>query len=549
MESAQQPKREPDPDPGLSRAGVIGPLIGFLDRNLLRFSPPVRDTIGIGFLLLIVAYFLNGLIGSTYVRGELWVHRAGDRVRGEGWQVSSGENQAIVNHSGFWTLPIYGNGIPGVIRLTVDDDGRDQNGQRRAPRTLGEVKAYGPFPVWNTFKPMNSLVIDVYLDQAPAPEVKLARNDNAWPFPLDTVYAQSSSDPSQLPATVVTLPSLPCALALKQIRVGKLPGFFRSSGRAYFELLLDGKAVPENLVFYGPGLAGVFGQFPVPGHKELWLPVQTNSNDRYSGIYANLSAAADCEAFAGQKETVAVAARSALSDEQVAQAVQAVIPPRDPSQSAVQSTLGSTDRAHKSMSAGRKSSPPVSAARLTRIPARGKVELVMKSDSNDLLNRFDLSAALAAPGQEVTLSGDPQGRATISVVAVANQANPKVFTVTQEVTSKDRLQKTLLTIGQPARAGGDDEGWRFGYELLERSRPEDFFVSRLRIDVTMQSDRVPAEVRAKAASTAAQGLNSAQVKYLTGQMAAAARAQAGDYVAGKGLKQQEFVDVLLGLFK
>ena len=127
-----------------ARTGVIGPLIAFLDRNLLRFSQPVRDTIGIGFLILVAAYFLNGLIGSTYVRGELWVQRAGDKSRGEGWQVMSGENQSVVNHSGFWTLPVYGNGIPGVIRLVVDDDGRDDKGQRRAPRNVGVVKVYGP---------------------------------------------------------------------------------------------------------------------------------------------------------------------------------------------------------------------------------------------------------------------------------------------------------------------------------------------------------------------------------------------------------------------
>jgi hypothetical protein len=525
----QQPKRAQLSGSTLSRTGVIGPLIAFLDRNLLRFSQPVRDTIGIGFLILVAAYFLNGLIGSTYVRGELWVQSAGDKHRGEGWQVTSGENQAVVNHSGFWTLPVYGNGIPGVIRLIVDDDGRDDKGQRRAPRTVGVVKVYGPWPVWNTFQPMNSVEIDVDLDRRLGQQVTLAKNSPRL-FKIDTIYAQSKAalpiaDTSQLPGTVVTVPSLPCALALKQIGVIRFPGFFRSAGRAYFEMKLDGKVIPDNFVLYGPGLGSIFGQFPVPGHKELWLPVQTGSNDRYSGIYANLSGIADCEAYVWRPGPYA------LTADQTA---------------AILGPVATTDGPRKSEGTKNSPTPPV---KLSKIPAKGRVELVMKSDGGNVLNRFDLSAALAAPGQEVVLSGDPQGKATIAVMAIANHADSKGFVVTTEVTSGDRLQKTVLVIGQPERSHNANEQWRFGYELLGRSHPDDFFVTRVKIDLAMASDSLSAAVQAKAANTALNGLKPRQAKYVLGELAAAARTQAARFSSGQGFNEKEWMNAFLGLFK
>jgi hypothetical protein len=74
-------------------SGLIYPLLGFLDRNLSRFSQPVRDTIGVGILLLLLVYVLNGLIGSTYIRGQLWVDDdQGEKTKGVGWTVSLGES-------------------------------------------------------------------------------------------------------------------------------------------------------------------------------------------------------------------------------------------------------------------------------------------------------------------------------------------------------------------------------------------------------------------------------------------------------------------------
>jgi hypothetical protein len=61
----------PDPTPlvsrptrreGQDRAGLMSPLLGFLDHNMGRFPPRTRDTIGLGILLILIVYVINGLL-------------------------------------------------------------------------------------------------------------------------------------------------------------------------------------------------------------------------------------------------------------------------------------------------------------------------------------------------------------------------------------------------------------------------------------------------------------------------------------------------------
>lgn len=279
----------PDPDKrSVQKQGLINPMLGFLDRNLNHFSQPVRDTIGVGILLILFIYSLNGLIGSTYIRGQLFVHNP-DRNHAVGWKVLLGDGEAVTNQNGWWTLPLSVNGIPTRMRLEVEDDGRDKDGKERSRSTVGEVYAIGPWPVWNTFRPMNNLVIDVYPDKLPGERVQIA---SLAFFPVSSVYAQSRENAQgggPVPASQAR-----CALSLNRVKVNEFPQWFKSSGWAYFQIYLDNRPVDANTLLYGPGLGSKAGRFPVQSDKELWLPVRTGSDDRYNGILANFTEVAEC---------------------------------------------------------------------------------------------------------------------------------------------------------------------------------------------------------------------------------------------------------------
>jgi hypothetical protein len=118
----------------------------------------------------------------------------------------------------------------------------------------------------------------------------------------------------------------------------------------------DGKVVGGKDLTYGPGIDWAAGQFPVQSDKELWLPIRTGSDDRYNGLLANLTDVADC----------------------------------------------SLDSAGK-----------------IKVRPYGNLTLRMFGDQGDLLNSFDLGAALARPNQETVLTGDSKGKASITVEALA----------------------------------------------------------------------------------------------------------------------------------
>jgi hypothetical protein len=330
--------------------GLIHPMLGFLDRNLNRFSQPVRDTIGIGVLLILIIYVLNGLIGSTYIRGKMFVHDP-LRTPAAGWRVSLGEFESVTNAKGWWTLPLPGSGIPGRIKLEIADAGKEADGRSREPLWVGEVFAFGPWPFWNTLKPMNDLVVDVYPDRPPDQRVRLASLEF---FSLPTAYAQPNISAQQNRRATIDRPS--CALSLTRVRVNRFPGFFRSSGRAYLQMYLDGKVVDGQKLLYGPGIDWKAGQFPVQADKELWLPVRTGSDDRYSGLFADLTDVVDC----------------------------------------------SLD------SAGR-----------VQVQPFGNLQLKVFGDQGDVLSSFDLGPALARANQEIELAGDSKGQASITVEVLA----------------------------------------------------------------------------------------------------------------------------------
>jgi hypothetical protein len=168
-----------------NETGLIYPMLGFLDRNLSRFSQPVRDTIGVGILLILAIYVLNGLIGSTCIRGRLFVHNP-ERAPAAGWRVSLGDYESVTNAKGWWTLPLPGSGIPGRIKLEVGDPGKDADGGSRDSKWVGEDYTFGPWPFLNTFKPMNNLVLDVYPSRPPGAQVQLS---SLQFFSVKSVYA------------------------------------------------------------------------------------------------------------------------------------------------------------------------------------------------------------------------------------------------------------------------------------------------------------------------------------------------------------------------
>jgi hypothetical protein len=287
------PGSAPNPEKKQDRAGLINPMLGFLDRNLSRFSQPVRDAIGIGILLILVIYVVNGLLGPTYIRGQLWVNREG-RNHAAGWRVLHGDDEAVSDEKGWWTLPLPGSGIPGRIRLEVEDAGKDASGNDRRPLPMGEFHAFGPWPVLNTFRPMDNYVVDVYPDKPPGQRLQVANVEPFGFLPVKSVYAQAKD--AQQQNQLAPTPQAPCALSLYEVKVSEFPGFLRSSGRAYFQMYLDDKLVNGNDLLYGPGIGSKAGQFPVQSDRELWLPVRTGSEDHYRGLLANLTEVADCSA-------------------------------------------------------------------------------------------------------------------------------------------------------------------------------------------------------------------------------------------------------------
>ena len=271
--------------------GLIISIIGFLDRNLRNFSQPARDTIAIGLLLVVIVYVLNGVLGPTYVRGQLWV----DGRHAIGYRVLHGDSDAISNENGWWTLPLSGNGIPGPIRIEVEGN-PDGNGVREP---MGQFRVVGPWPIWNTFRPMDDYTYDVHPDRPRGNRLEL-RSVLAFPTFLgtQTVLAQGTASvgtkAGNYDVTSISPDLGPCALSLNEVRVNELPGWPGSSRRGYFQIYMDDKPIDGKMLLHGGGIGLKPGKFPVESEKELWLPLRAGSDDRYTDLVADLSDVAHC---------------------------------------------------------------------------------------------------------------------------------------------------------------------------------------------------------------------------------------------------------------
>jgi len=327
-----------------SQRSLARSLIGFLDKNLKNFSPGVRDAIGLGILLILASYVLHGLVGPTYVGGQLFVIDAnGERGYARGWNIEYDNQNTISNNNGAWTLPVRLGGIPGQLRVNLS--GPDA--------TVETVPFFGPWPIWTALKPM---VHTIVLDPSKPPGhriIEVSESTIVVPNRDQTVFAQNQGRAADQPASST---SYGCEISIDAVKVNKFPGFFRSSGRAYFTMYLDGKRVDDDLL-YNAIVAAPDQHFPVQSNNEVWMPVDSGAAKRYKGFTGTLLPVADCS--------------------------------------------GTTSD-------------------VMRIIPRGKVTLKMFLDNGTLIDTFDLGPVLQSPGKVIALNGNETGNATVSFHATAH---------------------------------------------------------------------------------------------------------------------------------
>lgn len=89
--------------PHTDAQSAIRGLLGFLDRRFTRFHPVVQNTIGIGFLFVVVAYMLHGFIAPTYMRGRVWIRDAsGKKSYASRYQLEINDKIVPLSRFGSW---------------------------------------------------------------------------------------------------------------------------------------------------------------------------------------------------------------------------------------------------------------------------------------------------------------------------------------------------------------------------------------------------------------------------------------------------------------
>ncbi len=297
--------------------GLVQPLLDFLARIFPRLSPRVQNAIGLSITGVLVIYILHGFIAPTYVRGQLWVKKTADsdKVHAVGWKVRTSDWDTNTNQNGWWMLPLSRGGIPGIVRIEMEDP---------AGQKLDSYVRYGPWPMWSAVFPMEYVLeFDLYQPQgrrikkfqetATADFGGLLRRFN-W---VRTAYAQGPQHPSTLKLAAGAVPAARVpeekseaayVIEIRSVRIEDFPSFFRSSGRVYFTVHVGDKALTDTELLYGsrsPAIAVTplwvpypespdgphQVQFPIKSSKESWIPVRAGQSERYGGLTANLTGA------------------------------------------------------------------------------------------------------------------------------------------------------------------------------------------------------------------------------------------------------------------
>lgn len=340
------------------RFGVVRMLLGFLDRNLKHFAPWVQNAIGVVVLLVLAIYILNGFVAPTFVRGQLFLKESptAGKTQVSGYLLQYHNEVMTTNLWGNWMLPVYRSGIPTRIKIQILGPGGTY---------VDQFSFWGPWPVWSAIVPMEyDLEVHSFEPQGKRVKVVAQRLGDSslaaflrWTEWVSPAYAQSprpalAPPPPKGPALPLPAPTLPSTreparpagkaaetavgstpwtavvlpgdpkfipaygVAIQSTNITGFPSWFRSGGKVYFTVTLDGRPVEDaNLIsdpelprgqarlFWvpaAPETAGVSDtpyplRFPVKSIKESWLPIRAGHTERFAGLIGNLIGAVTFE--------------------------------------------------------------------------------------------------------------------------------------------------------------------------------------------------------------------------------------------------------------
>lgn len=192
----QEKKREFDEEFYRSREnsnsslGISRNLLGFLDRNLNRFSRTTQDIIGLTILFLLVIVVINIFVADTHVKGKLLIKASENETKEQAdeYLVETGNQQFVTNQFGNWILPIRG-GLPRPITIYV---------KYPSGKTIGDFTIWAPWPILDAMRTSNLKVI-VHTYREEEKRFDVSEMGTVEPFhrfvsafvPVSEVYAQS----------------------------------------------------------------------------------------------------------------------------------------------------------------------------------------------------------------------------------------------------------------------------------------------------------------------------------------------------------------------
>jgi hypothetical protein len=123
-----------------SASVLVQLLLGFLNRNLEKFSPPIQNLIGVTVLLLLVVVVLHAF-APTYVEGRLYVQEAEDRrpMMAQGYSLIRGTETYFTDSNGNWMMPAGSGLIPHKTRVELKDEEGHYHGDY--------FTLWGPLPI------------------------------------------------------------------------------------------------------------------------------------------------------------------------------------------------------------------------------------------------------------------------------------------------------------------------------------------------------------------------------------------------------------------
>jgi hypothetical protein len=127
-------------------------LLGFLERNLGKFSPPIQNLIGMTVLLLLVIVVLHAF-APTYVEGRLKIQEANNQppMMAKGYSLIRGAETYFTDGNGHWMMPTSGGLIPTKTIVQLKDESGHYNGD--------DFTFWGPWPIVSALSVSNFEVV------------------------------------------------------------------------------------------------------------------------------------------------------------------------------------------------------------------------------------------------------------------------------------------------------------------------------------------------------------------------------------------------------